>query len=163
LQPWVQAGLAVEASAEDDRGITFQLEWGTKQFNDFLRNLFPRLFTYLGTTNPGFATLPNESDATGKRRVEYSLPYVLLFKVRKNYSVVDATHPNATKYMEVANGLKDGPSSHPEDGQKDGSKKTASFRVKSLFFGANPHPTLSTNCQLTQPSHQGSNSSNSAE
>jgi len=130
LQPWAEAGLAVETPAEDDRGITFQLEWGTKQFNAFLRDLFPRLFDYLGTTNPGFAALPNEPDTTGKRRVEYSLPYVLLFKVRKNYSVVDATHPNAAKYMEVANGLKDG-----EDGQKDGSRKNSSFRAKSLFFG----------------------------
>lgn len=135
LRPWVQAGLAVEASAEDDSGITFQLDWGTKQFNAFLRNLFPRLFAYLGTTNPGFATLPNEPDTAGKKRVEYSLPYVLLFKVRKKYTVIDTTHPNAVKYMDVANGLKD---SRLEDGQKDGSKKSASFRAKSLFFGAYP-------------------------
>jgi len=91
LQPWAKAGLAVETPTEDDRGITFQLEWGTKQFNAFLCNLFPQLFDYLGTTNPGFVTLPDEPDIVGKRRVEYSLPYVLLFKVRKNYSVVDAT------------------------------------------------------------------------
>ena len=166
VQPWVKAGLAVEAPAEDDTGITFPLEWGTKQFNAFLRDLFPRLFEYLGTTNPSFATLPNEPDATGKRRVEYSLPYVLLFKVRKNYSVVDATHPSAVKYMEVANGLKDGlKDGGPEDGQKDGSRKNSSFRTKSLFFGVYPPP-----CHLKGPlliattsSHQRPNFSRGAE
>jgi len=75
-------------------------------------------------------TLPNEPDTVGKKRVEYSLPYVLLFKERKKYCVVDATHPNAFKYMEVANGLKDGPKD-----SLNGSKKNSSFRAKSLFFG----------------------------
>jgi len=135
LQPWVQAGLAVEAPAKDNSGITFQLKWGTKQFNAFLCDLFPRLFAYLGTTDPSFATLPNEPNATGKKRVEHSLPYVLLFKVRKKYSMVDAMHPNVIKYMEVANG-------HLEDSQKDGSKKNLSFRMKSLFFGMYPPPAI---------------------
>jgi len=98
---------------------------------------------------PDVATLPNEHDAMGKKWVEYSLPYVLLFKVRKNYSIVDATHPGAVKYMEVANGLKDGPKDgHPEDGQRDGSRKNSSFRTKSLFFGAYSHSITSRSHSL---------------
>ena len=114
----------------------FQLGWGTKQFNAFLHNLFPKLFAYLGTTNPGFAALPDKSDKNGMMWVEYSLPYVLLFKVRKTYSIINTTHPDATKYMEVVNGLKDSPRvSNLEDGQKDSSRKSSSFWAKSIFFG----------------------------
>ena len=137
LQPWINAGLAVEAPAAGDAGITFQLEWGSKQFNAFLRDLFPTLFAHLEIAYPAIGTLPNEPDTVGKKRVEYSLPYVLLFKERKKYHVVDATHPNAIKYMEVANGWKDGP--------KDSSKKNSSFRAKSLFFGAHPYYILMKN------------------
>lgn len=119
LQPYIKAGLAAEAS---DVGIVFQLEWGTKQFNAFLRRLFPALFDYFDTTTPGFKTIPDEPDTSGMKRIEYSLPYVLLQKDYRKYNVVDDTHPIGAKYKEFLSG--------------DGSN--AGFRAKGIFIGRLP-------------------------
>jgi hypothetical protein len=117
LEPYRDAGLAVEAS--DPSGIVFQLDWGTKQFNTFLRRLFPTLFAHFDDTIPGFSTIPDEPDNVGLRRIQYSLPYVLLEKAYRKYSIVDDTHPIATRYREAISG--------------DGN--TAGFRNKSIFIG----------------------------
>ena len=117
MQPWVNAGLAVEA---ENPGLIFQLEWGSKQFNAFLRSLFPILFAHFDSISTGFKSVPDEPDATGMRKIEYSLPYVLLQKMRKNYYLVDDTHPVATTYKTYLSGDMAG----------------AGFRAKSLFLGA---------------------------
>ncbi|KAF9643389.1 hypothetical protein BDM02DRAFT_3191711 [Thelephora ganbajun] len=116
LGPYVNAGLAVEAN--DTSGITFQLSWGTKQFNAFLRRLFPVLFTYFDTVSPGFKYIPDEPDNIGMKRIEYLLPYVLLEKDYRKYNIVDDTHPTATKYKEALSG--------------DGTN--AGFRAKGIFI-----------------------------
>lgn len=124
LQPYIKAGLAVEAS---DVGIMFELEWGAKQFNAFLRRLFPALFDYFDTTTPGFKAIPDEPDTSGMKRIEYSLPYVLLQKDYRRYNVVDSTHPNGAKYKEFLSG----------DGSNSG------FRAKGIFIGRLPCLTIS--------------------
>lgn len=116
LQPWVNAGLAVEAN---DSGLIFQLDWGTKQFNAFLRRQLPAIFTYFDSISPGFNSVPDELDTHGVKRIDYSLPYVLLQKSRKNYQVVDDTHPVATKYK----------------AHLSGDTTNAGFRAKSIFLG----------------------------
>lgn len=112
--------MAIEA--KDSSGIIFELEWGTKQFNAFLRRLFPKLFEYFDTISPGFQHLPDEPDTTGTKRIEYTLPYVLLQKDYRKYSVVDDTHPVASKYKEFLSG--------------DGNN--AGFRAKGIFLGKFP-------------------------
>lgn len=116
----MNAGLVAEAS--DASGIVFQLDWGTKQFNAFLRRLFPTLFAHLDTVSPGFETIPDEPDTIGIKRIKYSLPYVLLKKEYRKYKVVDDTHPNAAKYKDALSG--------------EGSN--AGFRAKSIFIGQRP-------------------------
>ena len=116
LEPWVNAGLAAEA---DDSGFIFQLDWGTKQFNAFLRRLFPVLFGHFDSISPRFKSVPDEPDAVGMKKIEYSLPYVLLHKIRKNYYIVDDAHPVATKYKAYLSG----------------DTPNAGFRAKSLFIG----------------------------
>ncbi|KAF9646684.1 hypothetical protein BDM02DRAFT_3130252 [Thelephora ganbajun] len=116
LGPYVNAGLAVEAN--DTSGITFQLSWGTKQFNTFLHCLFPVLFTYFDMVSPGFKYIPDEPDNIGMKRIKYSLPYVLLEKDYRKYNIVDDTHPTATKYKEALSG--------------DGTN--AGFRAKGIFI-----------------------------
>ena len=117
LESYIKAGLAVEAN--DASGIVFQLDWGTKQFNAFLRHLFPRLFNYFDTLSPGFKDILDESDTTGIKRIEYSLPYVLLQKQYRKYTVVDDTHPVGARYKEFLSG----------DGSNSG------FQMKGIFIG----------------------------
>lgn len=117
MEAYVNAGLAVEAS--DPSGIVFQLDWGTKQFNAFLRRLFPTLFAYFDTITPDFGILPDEPDSTGIKRIEYSLPYILLQKEYRKYKIVDDTHPIATKYKECLSG----------------DISNAGFRAKGIFIG----------------------------
>lgn len=136
MKPWVDAGVATEAD-ETDAGIPFQLDWGTKQFNAFLRHQFPQLFAYFDSINPGFKAIPDEPDTVGMKRIEYSLPYVLLQKVRKNYLVVDNTHPAALEYKTYLSG--------------DGGN--AGFRAKGIFIGEHLHSApISSRCtNLTPP------------
>jgi hypothetical protein len=119
LAPWVSAGLAVEANPDDDSGIIFQLDWGTKEFNAFLRTLFPQLFEYLGTVNTHILTVEQEPDDVGKKRIDYSWPYVLLKKDRKRYNAVDNTHPTATTFHD----------------NLSGGRPSSSFRGKGIFLG----------------------------
>lgn len=130
LEPWVRAGLAVEADPKKEEGIIFQLEWGSKQFNAFLRRLFPKLFNYLDTVSPGVNVLPDEPDHIGTRKINYTLPYVLLLKDRKKYHLVDVTHPSALKYREHTSN---------EGG-------TGGFRPKGIFLGTHPASFLLPNC-----------------
>ena len=81
LAPWVAAELVVEANPDDDSGIVFQLTWGAKEFNSFLRDLFPALFMYLGQKNPKVLEIGKEPDNVGVKRINYSWPYVLLSKI----------------------------------------------------------------------------------
>lgn len=124
LGPYIKAGLVVEAS--DASGIVFQIEWGTKQFNAFLRRLFPKLFDYFDTLSPVFKDIPDEPDTAGMKRIAYSLPYVLLQKEYRKYTIVDETHPVGAKYKEFLSG----------DGSNSG------FRTKSIFIGEYPSLTL---------------------
>ena len=117
LETYVNTGLAIEAS--NASGIVFQLDWGTKQFNPFLRHLLPVLFTHFDTITPGFKSIPDEPDTTGIKQIEYSLPYVLLQKEYRKYKIVDNTHPVATKYKECLSG----------------DVSNAGFRAKGLFIG----------------------------
>lgn len=119
LAPWALAGLAVEANPDDDSGIVFQLDWGTKEFNGFLRNHFQRLFGYLGTINPHVATLEGQPDDVGKKRIHYSWPYVLLKKNRKRYETIDITHPTALTYRD----------------NLSGDTINSSFRGKAIYLG----------------------------
>lgn len=111
------AGLASEASGTS--GIIFQLDWGTKQFNAFLRKLFPKLFTHFDKTVTGFKAIADEPDNVGMKRIEYSLPYVLLKKEYRKYHVIDDTHPTAVKYKEYISG----------------DTSNAGFRAKAIFIG----------------------------
>jgi len=122
LLPWFAAGLAVEANLDDDSGIIFQLNWGTKEINDFLRTRFPQLFEYLGTINPHVLTIEGEPDDVGKKRIDYSWPYILLKKDRKQYEAVDNTHPTAATFRNNLSG--------------DGAH--SSFRAKAIFLGTYP-------------------------
>lgn len=103
----------------DSSGIVFQLSWGTKQFNAFLRRLFPTLFGHFDTIDPGFEDIPDELDSIGVRRIEFSLPYLLLKKEYRKYTIVDDTHPTAARYKEALSG--------------EGTN--AGFRAKSIFIG----------------------------
>lgn len=123
LLPWINAGLVVEA---EKPGFVVQLDWGTKEFNAFLRRQFPVLFDYFDSVDPVFKRLPDEPDDIGVKRVDYTLPYVLLQKTRKTYQVVDETHPDAATYRDYLSGEK---------------SKNAGFRAKSLFFGKCFPPT----------------------
>ena len=111
----MNAGLAVEA---DDSGLIFQLDWGTKQFNAFLRRQFPALFSHFDSVLQAFNSIPDEPDALGMKRIEYSLPYVLVQKIRKSYLVVDDTHLDAKKYKSYLSG----------------DTTNAGFRAKSIFL-----------------------------
>ena len=122
LCPWLAAGLAIEANADDDSGIVFRLGWGTKEFNAFLRTRFPQLFEHLGTVNPHILTIEEEPDNVGKKRIDYSWPYILLKKDRKRYEAVDNTHPTAETFRDNLSG--------------DGAH--SSFRGKAIFFGMYP-------------------------
>jgi hypothetical protein len=117
LEAYANAGLAVQAG--DASGIVFQLDWGTKQFNAFLRRLFPALFTYFDDIDPGFEIIRDEPDSIGTKRVDYTLPYVLLKKEYRKYKIIDDTHPDATKYKEALSG--------------EGAN--AGFRAKAIFIG----------------------------
>ncbi|KAF9642708.1 hypothetical protein BDM02DRAFT_3192806 [Thelephora ganbajun] len=118
LEPWVRAGLAVEADPKAEDGIIFQLEWGSKQFHAFLRRLFPKLFNYLDGISPGLNALSDEPDDIGTRKINYTLPYALLQKDRKKYHLVDATHPTALTYREYTSN----------------EKGTSGFRSKGIFL-----------------------------
>jgi hypothetical protein len=95
------------------------LGWGTKEFNGFLRTLFPRLFEFLGTINTHVLSISSEPDDVGPKRIGYSWPYVLLRKDRKKYEPVDFTHPTASTYRDNLSG--------------DGTH--SSFRGKAIFLG----------------------------
>lgn len=124
MAPWVAAGLVVEANPNDESGIVFQLGWGTKEFNAFLRDHFPHLFQYLGATNPEVLTMESQPDDVGPKRIHYSWPYVLLRKDRKKYETVDSTHPTALIYRDNLSG--------------DGTH--SSFRGKAIYLGVNFPP-----------------------
>jgi len=126
LAPWVSAGLAVEANPKDESGIIFQLDWGTKEFNSFLRTLFPTLFEYLGTINPYVLSIGSQADDVGPKRIHYFWPYVLLMKARRKYEAVDSTHPTASTYRDNLSG----DSTH------------SSFRGKAIFIGASQLPCV---------------------
>ena len=104
---------------KDSSGIVFQLDWGTKQFNTFLCHLFPKLFDHFDMLSPGFKDIPDEPDTTGIKRIAYSLPYVLLHKEYRKYSIVDDTHPIGARYKEFLS----------SDGSNSG------FRTKGIFIG----------------------------
>ncbi|KAF9789551.1 hypothetical protein BJ322DRAFT_1105409 [Thelephora terrestris] len=116
LEPWINAGLANEASKP---GFSIRLSWGTKQMNAFLRLHFPTLFGYFDATTTGFQDIPDESDSTGLKRLSYQLPYILLKKNRKNYSLVDDTHPTADSYV---------------DSMSSGKAKGVGFKAKTLYL-----------------------------
>jgi hypothetical protein len=124
LEPWIDAGLAVEA----EKPFIFDLEWGTKEFNAFLRGLLPTIFNYFDSTIPGFKEIPDEPDETGVKKVDYVLPYLVLEKVRKSYHLIDATHPSGETYREYLAGDK---------------SKGAGFRAKTLFLGMYCHSSHS--------------------
>ena len=130
----------VEATPGDESGIVFQVEWGTKQFNHFLRNLFPTLFRYLGTLNRHVEHIKNEADDTGAKRINYTWPYILLRKDRKKYEAVDQTHPLGAVYCD----------------NLSGGSAHASFCRKAIFLGMPPSITPSS-WSLTHYSHEGSN------
>jgi hypothetical protein len=69
---------------------------------------------------PGFKAIPNEPDGVGIRRVEYTLPYILVKKDRMKYEIIDNAHPTAEVYDKMLSGGKAG---------KPG------FRARTLFFG----------------------------
>jgi hypothetical protein len=117
LEPWITAGLASEATKP---GFSINLSWGTKQVNAFLRPHFPILFGHFDSTIPGFREIPDEPDSTGLKKLDYQLPYVLLKKNRKVYSLVDETHPTARTYQEYMAGEK---------------TKSAGFKAKTLYLG----------------------------
>ena len=94
--------------------------------NAFLRRLFPTLFAHFDTIAPGFKAIPDEPDTTGMKRIEYSLPYVLLRKDYRKYHIVDDTHPTTTKYKECISG----------------DTSTAGFRAKGIFIGEYIHPAI---------------------
>lgn len=98
----------------------FDLDWGTKEFNALFRRILPTLFGYFDSTTPGFSDIPDEPDSIGMKKLEYSLPYILLEKCRKTYSLVDATHPSSRSYKQYLAGDKG---------------KNAGFRAKTLFLG----------------------------
>jgi len=117
LQPWSKAGLAKEASKP---GFSIRLSWGTKQVNAFLRLHFPVLFSHFDATTTGFQDIPDEPDSTGLKRLNYQLPYTLIKKNRKNYSLVDKTHPTAEAYVES---------------MSSGMAKGVGFKAKTLYLG----------------------------
>jgi hypothetical protein len=148
LQPWVKAGLVVETDPTAEEGIIFQLEWGSKQFHAFLRRLFPKLFDHLDSVSPGVNALPDEPDSVGTRKIDYTLPYVLLQKDRKKYHLVDVAHPTALKYREYTS----------NEGGSSG------FRSKGIFLGTYLCFTASQRYQLTlPPSHKGAYSTRDTE
>jgi hypothetical protein len=100
--------------------MTFPLDWGTKQFNNFLRAHFPVLFAHFDLTTPGFKAIPNEPDDVGIKQVNYSLPYILLQKDRMKYPIVDEAHPTAQIY---------------NDNIAGGKARGSGFRTRTLFFG----------------------------
>ena len=117
LQPWISAGLVVEA---EKPGFVVPLDWCTIELNTFLRHLFPNLFEYFDSIDPIFQRLPDQPDAIGVKCIDYTLPYVLLQKTRMTYTVVDATHPDAMTCKDHLSGEK---------------AQNAGFRAKSLFLG----------------------------
>jgi len=127
LSPWATAGLTVEANPEDDSGIVFQLDWGTKEFNHFLRARFQRLFEYLGTINPYVMDIEGQPDDVGPKRINYSWPYILLKKIRKRYEAVDITHPTALTYRD----------------NMSGDTTNSSFRGKAIYLGMGLLPSSS--------------------
>jgi len=62
------------------------------------------------------------------KRIDCSLPYVLLQKIRKKYYVVDEVHPIGIIY---------------KDNLAREKTKGAGFRVKSLFLGKYPCSVVS--------------------
>lgn len=92
--------------------------------NAFLRLHFPTLFGYFDATTTGFQDIPDESDSTGLKRLSYQLPYILLKKNRKNYSLVDDTHPTADSYV---------------DSMSSGKAKGVGFKAKTLYLGKSFH------------------------
>lgn len=110
--------------------------------NAFLRPHFPVLFGHFDSTIPGFRDIPDEPDSAGLKKLDYQLPYVLLKKERKNYSVIDKTHPTATSYQEHLTGEKN---------------KTAGFKAKTLFLGestsADPNVYMLTDLQSYQSTY----------
>jgi len=108
--------------------------------NAYLRLQFPTLFGHFDSTIPGFQDIPDEPDSTGLKRLDYQLPYVLLKKNRKVYSLVDETHPIAMTYQEYLAGER---------------TKSAGFKAKTLYLGKS-HPFCTPNlCALIDPrSHQ---------
>jgi hypothetical protein len=120
LDPWVKAGLAIEADPETEEGFVFPTTWGTKQFNAFLRDHFPKLFNHFESTNPGIKTLPDEPDNIGTKKIDYTLPYILLKKDRKKYHLVDIAHPTAAQYKV----------------HTTGERGSGGFRSKGIFLSA---------------------------
>ena len=112
------------------------MEWGTKQFNHFLRTLFPTLFRYLGTFNRHVLQVKNEPDDTGIKRIDYSWPYILLQKDRKKYVAVDHMHPTGSSYRD----------------NLSGGSTHASFRGKAIFLGTSISPRLSS-AELKKRTH----------
>jgi hypothetical protein len=134
--------------ATDPSGLVFQLDWGTKQFNAFLRRLFPLLFAHFDSILPGFGDILDEPDSAGLKRIEFSLPYVLLAKQYRKYNIVDDTHPAAIKYKECLSG----------DGNNSG------FRNKGIFIGAFPSCDHHTECNTNSTfSDQGTNCARSTQ
>ena len=80
------------------------------------------LFDYFNTITSGFKTIPDEPDTSGMKRIEYSLPYVLLQKDYRKYTIVNDTHQIGAKYKEFLSG--------------DGSN--VGFRAKGIFIGKWP-------------------------
>jgi hypothetical protein len=94
---YVKAGLAT--TAHPPVPVEFSLRWGFKEMNAFLRDLFPKLFVYLGESCPEVLTVPPESDTAGIPLDSIEWPYELVTCFRGKFSSIEAIdYPTAADY-----------------------------------------------------------------
>jgi hypothetical protein len=86
LTLFARAGLSTPILQEP---VSFDLTWGRKQMNAFLRDLFPRLFTHFAQSCPEVLTIPSEADDTGTDNLDsVNWPYVLISSHRNQIKLL---------------------------------------------------------------------------
>lgn len=86
--------------------MTFGESWGPAQVFCWLRECLPRVFEHMALSHPWINAIGPEDDTA---LLQHSLPYVLLFPFKKNFTVVPKTHPNGRDCAEFKGRNAQGP------------------------------------------------------
>lgn len=93
---------AAGLSRAPTEGLMFNMKWGTKEMNHWLRGQFPRLFDHFAESFPDVMEIPNEADNSSDFPLSsFELPYLLLNQKSRHAQIVDVSHPTGADYEQT--------------------------------------------------------------